>query len=131
MTLPITEGLSSSSPARAAEVAQRTRPAKPTPSAACTSMPTLRLRIRICGITLTPKTVNGSRRTAVPVLTPPDLVLYTGSGRFCGTTVPQRFIQQSHHPRNDGDIGQVEHIPAEAPGSDIEVKQHEIQPSGP
>src|SRR5580700_3847082 len=57
MTLPMNEGLSSSSPARAAELVHRKRPAKPTPSAACTSMvrPSLRSRFRICGITLIPE----------------------------------------------------------------------------
>src|SRR6202035_2103402 len=53
----------------------------------------------------------------------PAADLYTRSGRFYGTPAPEGFIQEGHYPRNNGHIGKVKHVPAEAPCGCVEVEQ--------
>ena len=49
-----------------------------------------------------------------------------GSGRFCGVPPEKELIQQPDHPRNDGGIGQVEHVPGEFEAFRVDVEQDEV-----
>src|SRR6202044_3826076 len=53
-------------------------------------------------------------------------LLLAGSGRFYGGYPPERVIQQRRYPGNNGDVGQVKHIPVKGIFADPDVEQGKI-----
>jgi hypothetical protein len=51
---------------------------------------------------------------------------HRGSGRFYGTFLVERIVQEAHDARYDRRIGEVKDVPIEARASDLDVKKHEI-----
>src|ERR1700683_488285 len=131
--------LGSSSPARAMAVQAQTQSAAKAAARAVRtnpwridpSRPASRLRKSYCGITLTLGT-GELRPGSWPGRHPTDYAAVTPhSGRFCGTPVPDRFIQKSHDSRNNRHVGEVKYIPTEGPAAYFRVQQHEIHDPRP
>ena len=98
-------GTSSSSPARGRRAGRQQRSAEQAAQARARS----RRRLNLAA-----KPVARRIGHPIPVQRPckfqgdtrvPALTIGRGSGRFCGALPDQGFIQQAHHPGNDGDIG--------------------------